>query len=203
MQLVPLCHMSVFFNIIHNWKLFWEEKSSNTTVFKEQFFPIWPHIQYVPLWSNNNFGRLRCTTWNFSVPYVRQMGCWLSMLLTHFSFVYFVDFCVCACVCVWVPTLASVRERDTPCVISFTNINSRHLYKHARYADIFLCVSFRWWCCECIVLMASEVCLPHSQSLRVNQKEMVAGEQQQQAEWVGHGSFFSRGRGRPTGDFDG
>jgi len=34
-------------------------------------------------------------------------------------------------------------------------------------------------------------------------EETVALEQRRRAERVGHGSFFSRGRGRPTGDFDG
>lgn len=66
-----------------------------------------------------------------------------------------------------------------------------------------LCVSFLRLSAERGVALAAEVCLSHSQPLRVNQEEMAAGEQQRLAEGVGHGSFFSPGRGRPTGDFDG
>lgn len=54
------------------------------------------------------------------------------------------------------------------------------------------CVSFLWQFCECGVAVAGEVCLSNSQPLRVNQEEMVAGgAEHQQAEYVGHGSFFS------------
>ena len=105
-----------------------------------------------------------CHWWlNKVISCIRQVAHWLTLFLSIWVFEYTSNYLRV--------TLASVKKRDTPCMMSFTRINSHCLYQHAWYASIFMCqlpvavfvsVARRW--------LARCVCPTHSHSGWIRRK---------------------------------